>query len=225
MKNSFKKFVIVFSLGLFTLTANAQLSNFMAQLPSFSAQLPSFMGGGGKANANAVNPDEIEKSLKQIISAGNHTNSLLAEALGLKELATKSEDAATCIEKGSCGINDASSVFVSVNSDVQKKLDEMIKEGKKFSQESGDKILKAGEGGITQIVSLKKLMVDAKNIDKSGMAAIKAATVLKNLPDGVEAFGGMFKSFESIFKVMSYSGIPTGNLQTSMVSEFANIGK
>jgi hypothetical protein len=36
---------------------------------------------------------------------------------------------------------------------------------------------------------------------------------------------GMFKSFESIFKVMSYSGISLGDLQTSMVSEFANIGK
>jgi len=101
----------------------------------------------------------------------------------------------------------------------------MIKNGQKFNQESGDKVLKAGEGGLKQIVFAKKLMADAKNIDKSGMAALKAATVLKNLPDGVKALDGMFKSFESIFKVMSYSGISVGNLQTSMASEFANIGK
>jgi hypothetical protein len=211
MKNHFKVLLITAALGLVTLNANAQFGG--------------LMGGGAKANANAVNPDVIEQSLKQMISGANRTNRLLAEALDMKELVTKSEDAAACLEKGSCGIADASAVSVSVNSDVQKKIEEMIKNGQKFNQESGDKVLKAGEGGLKQIVFAKKLMADAKNIDKSGMAALKAATVLKNLPDGVKALDGMFKSFESIFKVMSYSGISLGDLQTSMVSEFANIGK
>ena len=211
MKNHFKALLITAALGLVTLNANAQFGG--------------LLGGGGKANANAVNPDEIEKSLKQMISGANRTNRLLAEALDMKELVTKSEDAAACLEKGSCGIADASAVSVSVNTDVQKKIEEMIKDGQKFNQESGDKVLKAGEGGLKQIVFAKKLMEDAKNIDKSGMAAIKAATVLKNLPESVKALGGMFKSFESIFKVMSYSGISVGNLQTSMASDFANIGQ
>jgi hypothetical protein len=211
VKNHFKALLITAALGLVTLNANAQLGG--------------LLGGGGKANANAVNPDEIEKSLKQMISGANRTNRLLAEALDIKELVTKSEEAAACLEKGSCGIADASAISVSVSADVQKKIEEMIKDGQKIDQDKGDKFLRAAEGGLTQIVFLKKLMDDAKNIDKSGMAAVKAATVLKNVPEGVKAVGGMFKSFESLFKVMSYSGISVVNIQTSMASEFANIGK
>jgi hypothetical protein len=214
MKNHFKVILITAALGLVSFNANAQF-------PS----LGGLFGGGSKANANAVNPDEIEKSLKQMISGANRTNRLLAEALDMKELVTRSEDAAACLDKGSCGIADASAVSVSVNTDVQKKIEEMIKDGQKINQDKGDKFMRAGEGGLTQIVFLKKLMDDAKNIDNSGMAALKAATVLKNLPEGVKAVVGMFKSFESLFKVMSYSGISVGNIQTSMASEFANIGK
>jgi len=75
MKNHFKVLLITAALGLVTLNANAQFGG--------------LMGGGAKANANAVNPDVIEQSLKQMISGANRTNRLLAEALDMKELVTK----------------------------------------------------------------------------------------------------------------------------------------
>lgn len=211
MKNHLKALLVTAALGLVTLNANAQFGG--------------LLGGGGKANANAVSPDDVEKNLKQMISGGNRTNRLLADVLGLKELATKSEDAAACLDKGSCGISDSTAVYISVNAEVQKKIEEMLKDGQKFSEESGEKVRKAGEGAIKQVIYLKKVADDLKNIDKSGMAATKALTLIKNAPDGFKAVTGMVKSLESFFKVATYSGISLGSVQSNLTSEFAGFGK
>lgn len=183
-----------------------------------NAQLGGLLGGNKGGGGGAVNPDQVEKHLRDYFSGINRMNRLLGEALKLNELSKSAQEKADCTQSGSCGLKDGASLAKSHSEEIAKKIKELQDSGVKMTEEESTKFTRSFEGLGKAALAAKNALTDGKNMDK-GMKSISLAT---NLPEVGTSLKATLNAAKAIIDYARFSGLKPDDMVkvvSSAVSE------
>ena len=204
-KNLTKALTLLVALGLAPLAANAQFGGLL---------------GGSKGGGGAVNPDQVEKHLRDYFSGINRMNRLLGEALKLNELSKSAEEKADCTQSGSCGLKDGASLAKGHSEEIIKKIKELQYSGVKMTEEESMKFTRSFEGFGKAVIAAKNAATDGKNMDKG----MKALSIAANLPEVANSLKSTVNAVKAVIDYARFSGLKPDDMIKSVSSASADIG-
>ena len=204
-KSLIQSITISVAVSLVTLSANAQ---------GLGGLLGGSKGGGG-----AVNPDQVEKHLRDYVSGISRMNRLLGEALNLNELATSAQEKADCTQSGSCGLKDGASLAKGHSDDITKKIKQLQDSGVKMTEEESVKFTRSFEGFGKAILAAKNGMTDGKNMDKG----MKALTLAANFPESANSLKSSVNAIKAVVDYARFSGVKADDMIKSISSASADL--
>lgn len=205
-KNLIQSVTIMVAVGMAPLAANAQFGG--------------LMGGSKGGSGGAVNPDQVEKHLRDYFSGINRMNRLLGDALKLNELSKSAQEKADCTQSGSCGLKDGASLAKGHSDDIAKKIKELQDSGVKMTEEESVKFTRSFEGFGKAVIAAKNGVTDGKNMDKG----MKALTIAANLPEVANSLKSSVNAIKAVIDYARFSGLKPDDMIKSVTAASADIG-
>jgi hypothetical protein len=194
---------------------------------TYSVSAQAQLGGLGKlggaktessdTKSEAPRAGEVEAGLRLVIEQTSRGQAKLADAMGLKEEATKLNKNADCTKAKNCSLADSIGVTQGANDILAKAMKESKEKGTKISGDAAKTALSAIDEVIGTLAGWQVAANGAKGLmDGGAMAIMKLGDLGKALPKVPGAMAGTGKFAKDGVDFLSYNGVDTKALQKKM---------